>query len=224
MKSQIEHAPVFTTLTLFLEPGERFKAEAGAMLSMSPTVEIQAKSSGKGLLGTVAAAMGGEALFGSLFTAHDAGEVVLAPSVPGDIVHVKLDGETIFAQGGAYLAGAEGLTLSTQGSLKALVGGEGLFLSKISGNGDLFLSCYGAVKVKTLAAGESYIVDCGHLVAFEASIDYKIRKAAKGLFSTLASGEGLVAECSGPGKIWIQSRNLKALAGILAPFLGRSSS
>lgn len=223
MEFTIANGPVFTTLTVQMARGEKLKGEAGAMISMSPSIELQAKSSGKGFLGTIAAAVGGESLFGSLFTAHEAGELVLAPAVPGDIIHLTLRGETILAQGGAYLAGAENLELSTQGSLKAMVSGEGLFLSKISGSGDLFLNSYGAIYIKELRPGETYIVDCGHIVAFESSVNYKLKKAAKGIFSTLASGEGLVGEYSGPGKLWIQTRNLKAFAGLLSPLISRQS-
>lgn len=223
MEYLIDHGPVFTTLTVKMAPGDRLKAEAGAMVAMSPGIELQAKASGKGILGTLAAAVGGEALFGSLFTAGDAGELLLAPSVPGDIVPLKLRNQTIFAQGGSYLAGSDTLELSTQGSLRAMIGGEGLFLSRISGTGDLFLTAYGSVIEKTLASGESYIVDCGHIVAFESSVTYQLKAAAKGLFSTLASGEGLVGVYQGPGKIWIQTRNLRALAGLLAPLMQRHS-
>jgi uncharacterized protein (TIGR00266 family) len=97
--------------------------------------------------------------------------------------------------------------------------GEGLFLSKISGTGDLFVSSFGAVYQKTLGSGELYRVDTGHIVAFDESVTYKIKKASKGLFSTLASGEGLVGEYLGPGRIWIQTRNVRALAQLLIPFL-----
>lgn len=223
MEYTIEHAPVFTTLRLGLARGERIKAEAGAMVAMSPGIELQARASGKGLLGTIAAAVGGEAIFGSLFTAREAGELILAPSVPGDIVALKLSHQTIYAQGGAYLAGAEDLELSTQGSLRAMMGGEGLFLSKITGSGDLFLTAYGSVIEKTLVPGEVWVVDTGHMVAFESSVSYQIRTAARGLFSSVATGEGLVAEYQGPGRVWVQTRNLRALAGILSPLLQRHS-
>jgi len=221
MEYSIEHAPVFTTLRIRLARGERIKAEAGAMVAMTPGIELQARASGKGLLGTIAAAVGGEAIFGSLYTAREAGELILAPSVPGDIVALNLSNQTIFAQGGAYLAGAEGLELSTQGSLRAMVGGEGLFLSKISGSGDLFLTAYGSVIEKTLAPGETWVVDTGHMVAFESSVTYQIRTAARGLFSSVATGEGLVAEYQGPGRLWVQTRNLRSLAGLLSPLLQR---
>jgi len=220
MEFKIENGPVYTTLRVVFAAGEQFRAEAGSMVSMSPTIEIEAKSAGKGILGSLKAAVGGESLFASLLKAdRGPGEVVLAPSSPGDIIRVDLSGGKIFAQSGAYVAGHPGLELSTKGSLKAFVSGEDLFLQVISGNGPVFLSSYGAVYERTLSAGENYIVDTGHLVAFESSVQYRIKAAAKGLFSTFASGEMLVAEYSGPGKIWIQTRNLSAFANLIKRFL-----
>ena len=224
MQFSIEHAPVFTTLKVTLEKGESFKAEAGAMISMSTTINLEAKSSGKGVFGSLKAAVGGESFFASLFTAETgSGEIILGPGVPGDIMQMQLSNQTIYAQAGAYLAGSPELTLSTQGSAKALFSGEGLFLSKISGTGVLFLNSYGAIYQKQLAQGETYIVDTGHIVAFEETVTYRIKKAAKGIFSSLASGEGLVCEYSGPGKIWVQTRNISALAKMLQPFLPKGS-
>ena len=223
MEFNIENGPVFTTLKAVLKQGEQIKAEAGAMVSMSSSISLEAKSTGKGLFGTIAAAVGGESFFASIFTANLDGEVVLAPSVIGDIIKIDINNQTILAQSGAYLAGSINLNISTQGSLKAMISGEGLFLSKITGSGLLFLNSYGAVFEKVLSPGEIYIVDSGHIVAFESNVSYKIRKAARGLFSTLASGEGLVSEFTGPGKLWIQTRNLPAFASILSRFLPKKS-
>lgn len=219
MEFNIENGPVFTTLRLTFAQGETFKAEAGAMVSMSTTIKLEAKTQAKGIFGNIKAMVGGESLFASLFTAEGAGEVILAPAGPGDIVRLDLSGQTIYTQSGAYLAGSPTLELGTKGSMKALLSGEGLFLSKISGSGTVFFNSYGSVIVKELAAGEKYVVDTGHMVAFEESVNYTVKKASKGLFSTLASGEGLVAEFTGPGKVWIQTRNLSALAAILQQFL-----
>lgn len=225
MEFRIEHGPVFTTLRIFLNPGESFRAESGAMVAMSATIELEAKSAGKGLFGAIKAAVGGESFFASLYTANGgAGELLLAPTVPGDIIPFELDGRSIFAQGGAYLAGSPGLELSTQGSFKGLISGEGLFLQRITGKGEVFLASYGAIIEKKLAAGETYIVDTGHIVAFEATVQYQLRKVAKGLFSTLASGEGLVCQYQGPGSIWIQTRNLPGFANLLSNFLPKSSN
>ncbi len=220
MKFNIENGPVFTVLRVILAKGETFKAESGAMVGMTSSIELAAKTSGKGAFGAIKAAIGGESLFCSLFTAtEENSELILAPTVPGDIIAFEMNTNTLYAQGGTYLAGTADLELSTQGSLKALVSGEGLFLQKISGRGTLFLNSYGAVIKKELAAGQTYRVDTGHIVAFEESVTYKIRKSSKGLFSTFASGEGLVCEYTGPGAIWLQTRNVPALAHALAPFL-----
>ncbi|MCP5050518.1 MAG: TIGR00266 family protein [bacterium] len=220
MDFKIEQGPVFTILRISFKQGEQFRAEAGAMVSMSPTLKLEAKSSGKGFMGTIKAAVGGEDLFASLFTAESGdGELVLAPGMLGDIMRMDMAGNTIYTEGGAYLAGSTGLDISTKGSFKAMVSGEGLFLQKISGNGPVFLNSYGAIIEKTLAPGETYIVDTNHIVAFEESVQYRIRKAAKGIFSSLASGEGFTCEYSGPGKIWYQTRALQAFAQSIEKFM-----
>jgi uncharacterized protein (TIGR00266 family) len=224
MKFSIEQQPVFSVLRLILEAGEQIRAEAGAMISMSGTVELKAKASGKGVLGTLGAMMGGESLFAAEYTAGTSGdELILAPSYPGDILHLPLKNETIFAQSGAFLAGSTQLQLSSQGSLKALVSGEGLFLQKISGSGDLWLASYGAIIEKRLSAVDEYVVDTGNMVAFEASLTYSIKTASRGLFSSVASGEGLVCRFRGPGRLWIQTRSISALAQTLKPYFPSNS-
>lgn len=225
MKYQIGNGPAFTTLQLTLSRGESVKAEAGAMIGMTSSVSLEAKTSGKGVFGALKAVIGGESLFISLYTAsEDNSELLLAPAAPGDIIAFEMIDNTIYAQGGAYLAGSPELEISTQGSLRALISGEGLFLQKISGRGTVFLNSYGAIIKKTLATGETYRVDTGHIVAIEDGVHYQIRKASKGLFSTFASGEGLICEYSGPGSIWIQTRNIPALANILTPFLPKKEN
>ncbi len=220
MEFIIEHEPVFSTLRLIMQKGEQFRAEAGAMISMSKTVSLEAKTTGKGIMGALKAAVGGESFFASLLTASDGpGEVILAPATPGDILMIELNNSLIYAQAGAYLAGDPGFEISTKGSMKALISGEGLFLQTVRGTGKLFLESYGAIMEKKLASNENYIVDTGHIVAFEETVNYSLKKASKGILSSIASGEGLVCEYTGPGKIWIQTRNLGLLAKLLAKFM-----
>jgi uncharacterized protein (TIGR00266 family) len=225
MNFTIENGPVYASLRVDMQQGERFRAEPGAMLSMTPTIELETKSAGKGLLGTLKAAVGGESIFASMYTAvHGPGELYLAPSAPGDIMQLDLNNETILAYGGAYLAGSPDLTISARGSIKSLVAGTDLFLSVLSGTGPLFLNGFGAIYKKTLGPGEPYVVDTGHIVAFTDGMQYSIKTAAKGLFSSFASGEGLVCMFSGPGTIWMQTRNIRHFAQSLIPFLPSSGS
>jgi len=224
MKYTIENGHVYSSLRVDMERGEQFRAESGAMLSMSPTIELEATSAGKGIFGTLKAAVGGESIFASIFTAvRGPGELIVAPSSPGDIVEFNLNNETLIAQAGSYLAGDVSITVGTQGSIKAFVAGEGLFLATMTGTGKVFLNSFGAIYHRDLGMGETYIVDTGHIVAFQHTMAYNIKKAAKGIFSSLASGEGLVCEFVGPGRVYMQTRNVSAFAKMLHPFMPQSS-
>ncbi|MFH0900136.1 MAG: TIGR00266 family protein [Pseudomonadota bacterium] len=221
MQSRVELGPSFSILVIYLEQGESIRAEPGAMVSMSPSIELKTKLAGGGLWGAVKAKLGGESAFGSIYTATSGpGELVLAPATPGDIMQLDLGGNTIYAQGGAYLAGNPDLEISASGSLKAMFSGEGLFLAKISGNGPVFLTSYGGIYQRHLEPGQKYVVDTGHIVAFEQTVTYELKKAAKGWISSAVSGEGLVCQYCGPGNIWIQTRNLPAFASMIRSITG----
>jgi uncharacterized protein (TIGR00266 family) len=130
-----------------------------------------------------------------------------------------LSGRPFFVQSSSYLAGDASLTVDTKwGGAKSFFSGEGLFVLMVQGQGLLLVSSFGAIHRKRLQAGERYIVDTGHLVAWEGTTQYTLRKAASGFFRSMMSGEGIVAEFAGPGEILIQTRNLAALAGLLRPF------
>ena len=73
-----------------------------------------------------------------------------------------------------------------------------------------------------LGAGEKYTVDTGHLVAFSANIGFQVRKVG-GLKSTLFSGEGLVVDLTGPGRVLMQTRSTDAFLSWLIPKLPTAS-
>jgi uncharacterized protein (TIGR00266 family) len=132
-------------------------------------------------------------------------------------MHYPLRGEPLRLTAGAFLACTENITLKTRfGGLKGIFSGEGAFFLDAVGEGDLFFNAYGAVIEKELD-GE-LVVDTGHLVAWEPSLEYKI-SGMGGFKQTLFSGEGLVMRFSGRGKIWLQTRTLPHTAGWITPFL-----
>jgi uncharacterized protein (TIGR00266 family) len=234
VRFEIKYQPSFSLAVLSLERGEQFMAESGAMVSMSPTIRLEASMSGGGVFGAMKSAIGGESLFRTTFTAESGpGELVLAPSSLGDIMAVELAGSRFMVQPGSYLAGDPQLAISVQGSVRGMLSGEGLFLLTVQGSGLLFLSSYGAIHAKVLAPGEEYIVDTGHIVAFDSSVEYRLEKATgksqglggflKGMVQSALSGEGFVCRYRGPGKIYIQSRQLPGFARQLLPFLPKSS-
>ena len=123
----------------------------------------------------------------------------------------------------SILAGDTSLVVDTKfGGAKSFFGGEGLFVLKVSGQGLLLVSSFGAIHRRVLRPGERYVIDTGHLVAWEGHMPYNIRKAASGYFRSFLSGEGLVAEFTGPGEVLIQTRNLAAFASMLKPFFPSS--
>lgn len=216
---EVLHQPSFSLAVLQLAAEQSIQAEAGAMVSMSANIELESQMKG-GLFGAIKRAAGGESAFISTFTARGApGEVTLAPGSPGDIAAIELSGQPFFVQSSSYLAGDSSLTVDTKwGGAKSFFAGEGLFVLMVQGQGLLLVSSFGAIHRKMLRPGERYVVDTGHLVAWEGTTQYTLRKAAAGFFRSMMSGEGIVAEFTGPGELLIQTRNLAALAGLLKPF------
>ena len=222
---EIQHQPSFSLAIVQLQPEQSILAEAGAMVSMSANVELQSEMKG-GFFGALKRAAGGESAFVSTFTARGGpGEVCFAPGAPGDIAALELSNQSFFVQSSSYLAGDAGLTVDTRwGGAKNFFGGEGLFVMQVSGSGLLLLSSFGAIHRKKLGPGERYVVYTGHLVAWEATTQYTLRKAAAGFWRSMMSGEGIVSEFVGPGELLIQTRNLEAFAGLMKPFFPSQTS
>jgi len=221
---EVLHQPAFSLAIVRLQPEQSILAEAGAMVSMSANVELQSQMKG-GLFGAIKRAAGGESAFVSTFTARGGpGEVSFAPGAPGDIAGLEMNNQAFFVQSSSYLAGDASLVVDTKwGGAKTFFSGEGLFVLQVTGTGLLLVSSFGAIHRKRLQPGERYVVDTGHLVAWEGTTQYTLRKAAAGFFRSMMSGEGIVAEFTGPGEILIQTRNLQAFASLLKPFFPTQS-
>lgn len=215
----IEHQGAFALAIVNLNPEQAISAEAGAMVSMSANVELESNLKG-GVFGALKRAVGGESAFVSTFTSRGGpGEVTFAPGAPGDVAGIEMNNQTFMVQSSSYLAGDTSLNVDTKfGGAKSFFGGEGLFVLQVSGSGLLLVSSFGSIHRKTLGPGERYVIDTGHLVAWEGHMQYSLRKAASGFFKSFLSGEGMVAEFAGPGEVLIQTRNLAAFAGLLKPF------
>lgn len=224
MQIDIQHRPSYSLAIVQLSPNERIRAESGAMVSMSVSVNIETKAEGGILKSLSRAVLGGESFFQNFYQAGpQGGEVTLAPKLPGDIALIELHGETLMVQAGSYLASENGVDLNAKISMKAFLSAEGISMLEAKGSGKLLVSSYGAIYNKTLAAGQKYIVDTSHLVAFDSTINVAPRTAG-GLKATLLSGEGLVVELTGPGRLYIQTRSPKALIDWIIPQLPKPDS
>lgn len=222
MNYEILYPGAFPLLKVELQQGETLKAESDAMVSMATTVDVEGKMEG-GLLGGIGRMLAGEKFFFQTLSARRGpGEVLLAPSIPGDIVDVDLDGSYgLVVQKDGFLAGSAGVEVSSkmQNLVQGLFSGEGFFTLKVSGKGTVFLNSYGGIHAINLAAGEERIIDNSHLVAWPDYMDYKIEKASSGWISSFTSGEMLVCRFKGPGVVLIQTRNPQGFGEWIKGFL-----
>jgi len=230
MQHSIEYGPSFSWLRVRLGANETLTAEAGAMVTRDVHVDMATRLNagnkagffGK-LLAVLAAVVrkfvGGETMFINDFSSSQGGEVVIAPALTGAIEHYALAGDrTLLVQAGSYLASSPGVDTKLRwGGIRTLLGGEGATLMECSGRGDLFINSYGGIEA--IQVDGSYVLDTGHMVAFEGNLDFKLRKAGSGWKSFFFSGEGLVMEFNGKGTLYIQSRNIGALTNWLTPLL-----
>jgi uncharacterized protein (TIGR00266 family) len=216
MQVGIRQQPSFAVARLMLAPGEPCQVESGAMMATSYGVQVQSQAQGGIMKGLGRAFLSGESFFISTFTAPpNGGWVDVAANLPGDIQVITLDGRTGWAvTRGCWLASSHGVQTATKwGGMKNLMGGEGGFLTHATGQGQLLVSCYGAVETITLQQGEMVTIDTGHVVAYADTVQYQIRKVAQGIIQSMKSGEGLVFDFVGPGQVMTQTRNPSALVG-----------
>lgn len=225
MQVDIRFSPAFAVGVISIPAGGEIKAEAGAMTSMSGGVEIETNVTGGVMAGLKRSVLGGESFFINTFRAPQGGELTVSPTLPGDIVHMTVDAATpMMVQSGSWLASETGVEVDTKwGGAKTFFSGEGLFLLRCSGTGDMLVSSYGAIERRTLGAGEVLKIDTGHIVAFSEGIGYEVNKVG-GWKSTILSGEGLVATFAGPGELWIQTRSPSDFVGWLIPQLPSKSN
>jgi uncharacterized protein (TIGR00266 family) len=216
MEVVIRHNPSFAVARATLTGGEQLKAESGAMLAHSIGVSVEAQMQGGLMKGLRRSVLGGESLFVTTFTApDDGGWVDCAPNLPGDVVVLKSEGEMNVTRG-AWLCSSPEIDLDTKwGGFKSIGGGEGAFLIRATGAGDIVVSAYGAIETIELGGGEQMVLDSGHLIAFDPTVEFTTRKVTKGIAQTLKSGEGFVMEFTGPGRVLTQSRNPSALVSWL---------
>ncbi len=218
MKVEVLYRPSYAVGVIKLDPSERVQAESGAMVSMAGDVTVDTKMQG-GLLKSLARSMfTSESFFVNYFQAGpNGGEVMVAPTLPGDVFSLDLIGESLLVQSGSYLAASDGVQTDTKWSgARTFFSGEGLIMLHCSGTGTLVLSSYGAIHEVNLTPGQKLTVDTGHIVAFSERMGFNVRPIG-GLKTTFLGGEGLVVDLTGPGRVLLQTRSMGAFLDWLLP-------
>lgn len=207
MQVDINSGPAFSFGEVTLPPGGRVRVEAGAMAMTLGDVAIETSTQG-GFMKGLKRTLGGESFFVNDFISRSGGLVGVASSLPGDMSLIPLTGPgALLVQSGSWIASDPGVVVDSKwGGAKGFFSGAGLVLLRCSGQGELLVSAYGAIRPFTLAAGQAMTLDNGHIVAFDESVQYRVRKAGSWK-STILGGEGLVTDFTGPGRVWMQTRS-----------------
>ncbi|MBD2313668.1 TIGR00266 family protein [Desertifilum sp. FACHB-1129] len=210
MEIKLLHQPDSAIAQILLNAGEEIVAEAGSMIAMSGYINTSTtlrRGKGGGVFGGLKRMLAGESLFLSVFRSPtQGGEIFLAPHLMGDLLVYEMKGQELVVQATSYLASASSvdIDLGFQG-FKSFFSGEAIFWLSISGHGPVILTSFGGI-YDIDVAGE-YIVDTGHIVAFEKSLDFEITKAGSSLIGAFLGGEGLVCRFKGKGKVYCQTHN-----------------
>jgi uncharacterized protein (TIGR00266 family) len=220
MQYQLLEKPDFTMVQIgFDAPGEQMICESGAMVARDSGMEMKTSMQGGFMAAMKRKMLGGESLFQNTFTATAPGQrLFFAPGPEGDVEVVNMDGYTpIFLNSGAYLGAPPSVNLDTKwGGTKGFFSGAGMFLLKCTGTGPLFFCTYGGIHAVDVGPG-GYICDTGHVVAFTGGLNYNVTKLG-GLGGLFFSGEGLVCNFQGQGRLWISTRNARSLVSFVNPY------
>jgi len=221
MQHQLIDTPDFGMLQVtFDQANETMVSESGAMVAMDTGIAMKTSMRGGLMAAAKRKLMGGESLFQNTFTASGPGQrLFLAPAPEGDLRAMNLEaGQSFFLQSGAYVAHmGEELNLDSKvAGLKAFFGGGGFFMLKVTGPGTVYYCSYGALH-EVEVPPEGYTVDNEHVVGWTEGLQFNVRSFG-GFRGMFFSGEGLVTDFSGQGKVYLQTRNASSLASFLHPF------
>ena len=211
----IHSNPSYSVVEVTISPGEQLVTESGAMAWMTPNMRAQTSARGGIMSGLSRAVLSGESFFQNTYESEGwPGTIGLAPGQPGDILAYQLDDDELLLEKGAYLASTT--DIATSSDFQGLRGlfNEGMFVLRVSGSGTLFFNAYG--DIQEIEVDGTYVVDNGHAVAWQPTLQYRLTKAAR-IRSFLFSDQ-IIMEFSGKGKLWVQSRNPRSLADWVFPF------
>eukprot|EP00560_Eucampia_antarctica_P007230 CAMPEP_0197829130 /NCGR_PEP_ID=MMETSP1437-20131217/5585_1 /TAXON_ID=49252 ORGANISM="Eucampia antarctica, Strain CCMP1452" /NCGR_SAMPLE_ID=MMETSP1437 /ASSEMBLY_ACC=CAM_ASM_001096 /LENGTH=487 /DNA_ID=CAMNT_0043430633 /DNA_START=36 /DNA_END=1499 /DNA_ORIENTATION=- len=201
------------TLQINIEPGQKLRAESGAMLYMTQGIEMNTTMGEGGIGSGFKRMLTGQNLFLSDFT-YDGdegshGTVGLGTDFPSKIIKLDLQdyGGKLVCQKGAFLAGGSDVRIEMEFAKKmtaGFFGGEGFILQSLLGEDTVFIKAGGTLVKKELQQGERLRVSSGCLVAFTQDIDFDVQMMP-GFKNVMFGGEGIfITTLTGPGTVWLQ--------------------
>ena len=206
-----------------LEDEESMACEKGAMVWMSPNIEMQTQAKG-GIGRALGRKMSRDSFFQNVYTSYNGkGLIAFGSSYPGSIIAVPVTpSKPVIAQKTAFLAATIGVESSIffQKKISAgLFGGEGFIMQKFTGNGTVFLEIDGSAIDYNLHDGQMLVVNTGNIAMVDATCKMDVQ-AVKGIKNIVLGGEGLfLTTITGPGRVSLQTLPARGLAESLIPYL-----
>lgn len=213
------------TVILDLDARHGLFTDAGGLSWMTPTVNMTTNMQG-GLLGGLSRMMGGATAFLIQLNTASQGQAAFCADFPGKIVPLELEaGESIITHKHAFVCAEQSVQLSitfTRRFGAGLVGGDGFVLQQLTGPGTAFVEMDGDAIEYHLSAGETLLIEPGHVAMFEPGVEFNI-EMVKGIRNLLFSGESMFfARLTGPGRVWLNSMTASKLAHRIGEYLPRS--
>ena len=207
---------IYPVLEVQLKKGENIFAESGSMVSMDTTLELSGEASGGMMQALQRRILQGESFFLQNITATGGdGQALLAPKLRGDIRVLEVGASQYRLADRSFFARTPGVGIESrmQGLGQGFFGGTGGFvIAETYGKGTLALSGPGYVHNIEVKRGHDMIVDKGHALAWDASLNYELsvttnksQSVFRKLLNSQTSGEGVVLRFSGEGKIFVCS-------------------
>ena len=218
-----------------LKQGDSIYCEANAMVMMEQNLELKGKLQG-GIMQSLARRFASdESLFQQeIIATNGEGDCLLAPTLDGDMQIIEVGDKQYNLSDGAFVAAQKSVEVKAeiQRNLGGAVFGDtgGFIIMKTQGVGQLVVSGFGSLFEIDVEPGNDVVIDNGHVVCWDSSLDYKLSLSIskkKGFMSNIinsvTSGEGMVLNFSGQGKVIICSRNRANYQGWIQSILGTNS-
>jgi len=232
MTYTLDKNDAFPMVRIRLPKGERILIEPGCMVYRNDGVLLSAtlnNGGSGGLLKAYARSLAsGESMYKTeVESISDDALIVIAPSLPGQIVELEVGEKHYFVNDGAFLAMDDSVNYSMQKQsfLKAMFAGQGgVYVMKTNGVGKMLINAYGSFDKIELDGTQTITIDNYHVIAWDSSLNYDIHFEAGGIGQASRTREGIVNTFSGVGTIYLQTLNIRSLFNAIRPFIPSNQS
>ncbi len=185
--------------------GSKLRVEPGALFYMHGDLEMKASTGGGIMKGLARKALSGESFF--VNEIHGTGDVYLEPTF-GHFLLIPIRNQEVIVDRSLFYAGTAGLDVSAvmqKNISSAAFGGEGLFQTKIAGEGvAVIYSPVPRSEIQEIDLQESKLSVDGNFALMRTSgVQFRAEKSSKSWVATSVSGEGLLQTFTGTGRVWI---------------------